>query len=133
MVDGTEFILTAGNDQKIRYWDMSSPKNCSLIVPAPKEKLNPSDITYESRLIDGTEVIRENVNSSAYHTSPGSGSGNSGTTGSNRINGEEPPRSGPELPAPGHHDIITDLIACRTQKQMFFASCSRDGVVKLWK
>lgn len=124
MVDNSEFILTAGNDQKIRYWDMSNIKNCSLVVPAPKEKISQTDITYEQRLIDGTEVKLEIVAPGTSQSSPG---------GSMNRNCEELPRSGPELPASGHHDIITDLIACRTQKQMFFASSSRDGVIKLWK
>jgi phosphoinositide-3-kinase, regulatory subunit 4 len=50
----------------------------------------------------------------------------------NRIN-EEPPRSGPEIPAAGHQDMITDMVLCKTQKQTFVASSSRDGVIKLWK
>ena len=51
----------------------------------------------------------------------------------NRLVVEEPPRSGPEPPSPGHHDIITDLLMCKTHKQNFVASSSRDGVIKLWK
>lgn len=51
----------------------------------------------------------------------------------NRSTVEETPKSGPELPATGHHDLITDLVMCKTQKQSFVASSSRDGVIKLWK
>lgn len=46
---------------------------------------------------------------------------------------DEPIKFGPELPPPGHHDVITDLVLCKTQKQTFVASSSRDGVIKLWK
>lgn len=77
---------------------------------------------FSSRLIDGTQVIQEiqgqSLNSTERSTSRST---------------EEPPRSGPELPSPGHHDAITDLVMCKTQKQMFVASSSRDGVIKLWK
>jgi phosphoinositide-3-kinase, regulatory subunit 4 len=58
----------------------------------------------------------------------------SGSAGaSSRINIEETPKIGPELPSAGHNDVITDLVLCRTQKQTFVASSSRDGVIKLWK
>lgn len=46
---------------------------------------------------------------------------------------EEIPRSAPDMPHPGHNDGITELIMCKTEKQMFVASSSRDGVIKLWK
>lgn len=48
-------------------------------------------------------------------------------------NVDEIPKPGPELPSVGHNDVITDLVMCRTQKQTFVASSSRDGVIKLWK
>lgn len=38
-----------------------------------------------------------------------------------------------ETPCTGHHDTITDLLLCKTEKQLFLASSSRDGVIKLWK
>jgi hypothetical protein len=46
---------------------------------------------------------------------------------------DENVRVGPPLPPPGHNDVITDLVLCKTQKQTFIASSSRDGVIKLWK
>lgn len=52
---------------------------------------------------------------------------------SSRITAEETPKPGPELPSVGHNDVISDLVLCRTQKQTFIASSSRDGVIKLWK
>jgi hypothetical protein len=53
---------------------------------------------------------------------------------SSRVNLEEKEmKPGPEIPSAGHNDVITDLVLCRTQKQTFVASSSRDGVIKLWK
>lgn len=46
---------------------------------------------------------------------------------------EDSPRTGPETPPIGHIDGITDLVLCKNQRQMFIASSSRDGVIKLWK
>lgn len=60
----------------------------------------------------------------------GSSASNAGSVGSGE---EQQPRSGPEQPAAGHNDVIGDLLVCRTQKQTFVASASRDGVIKLWK
>lgn len=71
-------------------------------------------------------MIQEIYNANAS-TNPANG------PGSARSSVEETPRAGPELPAVGHHDVITDLVLCRTQKQTFVASSSRDGVIKLWK
>lgn len=51
-----------------------------------------------------------------------------------RASTEENPRSGPEMPSASHHDAITDLLMCKTDKdQIYIASASRDGVIKLWK
>lgn len=47
VVDRSGFILTGGTDQRIRYWDFGNPKNCSLVVPAPKDPLLQSEISYE--------------------------------------------------------------------------------------
>lgn len=86
-------------------------------------------LSISSRLIDGTHVIYEvqEATNAAVNTSSGSGSA------SIRNTEEQQPRSGPELPAPGHNGDITDLLMCKSQKQIFVASSSRDGVIKLWK
>ncbi|XP_065073829.1 phosphoinositide 3-kinase regulatory subunit 4 [Ochlerotatus camptorhynchus] len=125
VVDGNGFLLTGGTDQRIRSWDPVNVENCSLVVPAPRDYLSTSNISYESRLIDGTRVISE------IHYNSGGGSG--GPDRNARAGSEDIPRSGPEMPAPGHHDVISDMLMCRTSKQTFVVSSSRDGVVKLWK
>lgn len=81
---------------------------------------------HSSRPIDGTYVIQE-----IYNGNQSQPSGSGGT--SSRVNIEDTHKPGPELPSAGHNDVITDLVLCRTQKQTFVASSSRDGVIKLWK
>ncbi|XP_063709747.1 phosphoinositide 3-kinase regulatory subunit 4 [Culicoides brevitarsis] len=115
-VDKTPFLLTGGSDQRIRYWDFANSDNCAVVVPSPMDAINKSSITYDSRLIDGTRVIQELE-----------------TKLSSTRKTEDSARSAPELPHPGHHDGITELLMCKTEKQVFVASSSRDGVVKLWK
>uniref|UniRef100_A0A182JVS5 non-specific serine/threonine protein kinase n=1 Tax=Anopheles christyi TaxID=43041 RepID=A0A182JVS5_9DIPT len=178
--DGNAFLMTGGTDQRLRYWDPVNIENCALVVPSARDYA-PMNVTYESRLIDGTKVISEihcnnnnnnnsNVhtnnnnnstnssNSNANHQSRGTNSGGSGTdsnnlntpgnagpgggsTGSSTVGGagerggrsDDEHRVGPEMPAHGHNDVISDLLMCRTAKQTFIASSSRDGVIKLWK
>uniref|UniRef100_A0A1B0CEG3 non-specific serine/threonine protein kinase n=1 Tax=Lutzomyia longipalpis TaxID=7200 RepID=A0A1B0CEG3_LUTLO len=122
--DRSEFLLTAGTDQRIRHWDLRDHTNCSLVVPSPKDHLSTSDTSYEYRLIDGTKVIQEIDTRTQSTLSAPVGARNSS---------EEVPRSGPEPPAPGHIDIITDLVLCKSTKQTFVASSSRDGAIKIWK
>lgn len=46
VVDGRGFLITGGTDQRIRFWDLQDPANCSLVVPAPKD-VAPASISYE--------------------------------------------------------------------------------------
>ncbi|XP_070507478.1 phosphoinositide 3-kinase regulatory subunit 4 [Chironomus tepperi] len=121
--NGRGFLITAGTDQRIRYWDLQDASNCRLVVPAPKD-YSPSSISYDSRLIDGTYVIQETYN--------GSQSPSHNSTIPRGGGMDESTKAGTEISV-GHNDVITDLVMCKTQKQTFIASSSRDGVIKLWK
>lgn len=83
-------------------------------------------LIHSSRPIDGTYVIQE-----IYNGNQQPAAGQAGA--SSRSNVDEIPKPSPESPSVGHNDVITDLVLCRTQKQTFVASSSRDGVIKLWK
>ncbi|XP_011189756.2 phosphoinositide 3-kinase regulatory subunit 4 [Zeugodacus cucurbitae] len=124
VVDKSPFLLTGSSDQRIRYWDLNEPKNSSLKVPAAKDNLEDVSFTYDSQIIDGSQVIYEQeleLSNPAGLNSPGCAM-------------EENPRSGPDMPSPCHHDAITDLLMCKTDKgQIYVASAARDGVIKLWK
>ena len=71
--------------------------------------------TLSSRLIDGTEVIREVYCKSNQVTTQ-----------------DDVPKRGPDKPPTGHHDCITDL-AVITNPQHFLISSARDGSIKIWK
>ncbi|XP_034485161.1 phosphoinositide 3-kinase regulatory subunit 4 [Drosophila innubila] len=123
VVDGSPFILTGSSDQRIRYWDIGSPKNSSLKVPAANDNLTNLTFNYSYRLIDGSQVIEEQI-------IPKSSVGDSQQLQNST---EESPRSGPDMPKATHHDAITDLLMCKDKGQIYVASASRDGVIKLWK
>ncbi|XP_034112956.1 phosphoinositide 3-kinase regulatory subunit 4 [Drosophila albomicans] len=123
VVDGSPFILTGSSDQRIRYWDLGAPKNSSLKVPATNDNLTNLTFNYSSRLIDGSQVIEEQI-------IPKNSAGDSQQM---RSSIEESPRSGPDMPKATHHDAITDLLMCKDKGQIYIASASRDGVIKLWK
>uniref|UniRef100_A0A1B6KTS4 non-specific serine/threonine protein kinase n=1 Tax=Graphocephala atropunctata TaxID=36148 RepID=A0A1B6KTS4_9HEMI len=116
-VDRSPFLLTAGSDQRIRYWDLDSYDNSRLAVPAGSDPLG-LNFSYKCRMIDGTNVVQEVQLKPATPAQP--------------HGGEESPRAGPDLPPPGHHDGITDLAMCQAS-QCFLLSAARDGVVKVWK
>ncbi|EAA06372.6 AGAP000602-PA [Anopheles gambiae str. PEST] len=121
--DGNPFLLTGGTDQRLRYWDPVNIENCALVVPSARDYA-PLNVTYESRLIDGTKgKVAERPATMRTHRVAARG-------------GRQPDddhRVGPEMPAHGHNDVISDLLMCRSAKQTFIASSSRDGVIKLWK
>ncbi|EDV91054.1 phosphoinositide 3-kinase regulatory subunit 4 [Drosophila grimshawi] len=123
VVDGSPFILTGSSDQRIRYWDIGSPKNSALKVPAANDNLTNVSFNYSARLIDGSQVIEEQIIPKC----------NAGDSQQLRNSIEESPRSGPDMPKASHHDAITDLLMCKDKGQIYIASASRDGVIKLWK
>ncbi|XP_064461325.1 phosphoinositide 3-kinase regulatory subunit 4-like [Ornithodoros turicata] len=121
--DSGNFILTAGSDMRIRYWDMSKPSS-SFIVAESALSTHTFLASYRSSLIDGTKVIQEN-----YSTQPKKSSGEDDWK---RLTEEETPKRYPEVPREGHHDCISDIAVLHTNRT-FIVSASKDGVVKVWK
>lgn len=103
------FLLTAGNDLKIRFWDLLTPSESQVVAAGAGDKSEPA--VYESRLIDGTEVIYEG------HMKE-------------KLVSSEDAHGGLDPPATGHHDIITDISLCHLS-QCFIVTSSRDGMVKV--
>ncbi|CAH1967764.1 unnamed protein product [Acanthoscelides obtectus] len=113
-VDRSPFLLAGGTDQRLRFWDLDSPSESFLAIPAASDPIG-TTLNYESRLIDGTHVMYEE---------PGKVR--------KLEKGEEVPRPGPEPPAAGHRDTISDIVLCKAS-QCFLVTSSRDGVIKVWK
>ncbi|CAB4056384.1 PIK3R4 [Lepeophtheirus salmonis] len=118
----TNSIITGGTDMRLRFWDLTSPPNSYVFASAATENLkpNPSHISFESKLVDGTRVIRE-VNGKSDEVS---NSRNSNPTMDKSI--------GLDDPVVGHHDWISAITMCETSR-WYIISGSRDGVIKVWK
>ncbi|XP_030749901.1 phosphoinositide 3-kinase regulatory subunit 4 [Sitophilus oryzae] len=113
-IDRSPFLLSGGTDQRLRFWNLESPTESYLAIPAAIDAPG-TTLTYRSRLIDGTDVIYEE----ASNTRP-------------KDKTEEVPRAGPEPPSAGHRDCISDITMCKAS-QCFVITSSRDGVIKVWK
>lgn len=111
--DNSVFMITGGSDMRIRFWDLNTPSSSYLMVGAATDAPQQITTTYESRLVDGTEVIKENC-----ITKPGPT--------------DDVPGRYPKSPPPGHKDIINDVNMCYTS-QYLVITASFDGVVKVWK
>lgn len=111
-IDRAGFLLAAGTDMRVRFWDLDSPADSYLAVLAPHDVpgLAPA---YRDRLVDGTCVTHEILQQS-------------------RTGGEGAPRAGPEPPSAAHRDCIGELALCKAS-QCFLVTASRDGVIKVWK
>ncbi|KAJ8948165.1 hypothetical protein NQ318_009257 [Aromia moschata] len=82
-IDRSPFLVAGGTDQRLRFWDLESPSESYLAVPAASDPSGTS-LNYRSRLIDGTQVTYEEA------------------TNVRKVDrGEEVPRAGPEPPAGG--------------------------------
>ena len=118
--DGRQFI-TGSSDQRIRQWNLTSAQQCRLMVTAARD---PQNIVcrYESRVIDGTEVIAE---------------GDQGNPGASATRALPPEAVSPLMVPLGHRDIVTGITVCRSSRdnvsQMLLVSTSRDGSIKVWK
>ncbi|XP_073986579.1 vacuolar protein sorting 15 isoform X1 [Rhodnius prolixus] len=117
VVDKVPFLLTGGTDHRIRYWDLDNLGNSYLAIPAGGDVPGQISYSYKCRLIDGTNVVQE---IQTVCRQKGSSI-------------EESPRAGPDQPATGHHNAITDITMCQGSSQCFMVTGARDGVIKVWK
>ncbi|EDV23910.1 uncharacterized protein TRIADDRAFT_57612 [Trichoplax adhaerens] len=107
------FILTAGTDRRIRYWDTESCGSSYVVVGSATETTDSSEFQYRSRAIDGTEVIIEKEIKRKENTQ------------------EDAPRRGPEAPFIGHHDTINQLTVVKGLQGLMISG-AQDGVIKVW-
>ncbi|XP_065349993.1 phosphoinositide 3-kinase regulatory subunit 4 [Cloeon dipterum] len=120
---GAPFLLTGGSDMRVRFWDLEAPTDSFIPITAANETIPQGCVTYSTRLVDGTNVVHELINKPTTRHASGT-----------RAVGPEVdvPRPGPEQPAAGHQDWISDITMCQAS-QHFMVTGSRDGVIKVWK
>lgn len=106
------FALTGGSDRCIRYWDLKFPPKSFIMSHGPLD--TPTTlINYRSQLIEGSEVIQEVKTEIPLQK-------------------EEGPQRGPDAPATGHIDTVSDITLCQAS-QCLVISAARNGHIKVWK
>jgi len=98
-----------------------------VVVPSALDPPSTSSISYESRIIDGMNVVHE------IALKPRPGADEQGRSEEAKRAGPEEVRGrGAEAPSPGHNDAITDIEMCQAN-QCFLLTASRNGIIKVWK
>ncbi|OAD59023.1 Phosphoinositide 3-kinase regulatory subunit 4 [Eufriesea mexicana] len=121
-IDRSGFLLAGGTDMRLRFWDLNTPNESYVALPAANDVTPPNSLAYEQRLIDGTNVVQEVL--AGGGPSPSSGGGNSIRTRNSEEGGQ-----GPETPPSGHHDTISAVAMSNT----CILTGSTDGLIQVWK
>ncbi|XP_043489067.1 phosphoinositide 3-kinase regulatory subunit 4 isoform X2 [Polistes fuscatus] len=121
-IDRSGFLLAGGTDMRLRFWDLNTPNDSHVALPAANDVVPPNSYAYEQRLIDGTNVVQEVLAGGCSIPSSG---GNSSVRGRNPEEGGQ----GPETPPSGHHDTISAVSMSNT----CILTGSKDGLIQVWK
>lgn len=125
--EGAPFLLTGGSDLRVRFWDLDSPTDSYIVVPAANDTISTGSVLYKPRLVDGTNVVQEVCMKYVKRSR-----GLHQDRGASLTGDTDAPRAGPEQPPSGHHDWISEVATSQTT-QCFMITGSRDGVIKVWK
>jgi len=110
----TTYIITAGTDYKIRYWDLEQPATSYIISGRSIDEPQPKYSTY---VRNNQSIFEEEPSISVPLT---------------EADKELKPHPSMDFPSINHHDCITSLQCLEFPTQMLI-SASRDGVIKVWK
>lgn len=131
------YLLTAGDDRRIRYWNLQNAVNSYAISGLSNEQPRPR---YSSHIYDGITVYQELPNNSdpnnlsasltASTTSPSMSSSTTSlnTGGVSSVSKLRGPSSAPI----NHHESVLDMKVMDYPHRMLL-SAGRDGVVKVWR
>ena len=134
-------MFTGGTDSRLRMWDLNEAEN-SKIICGPDVSSSRSQYTasYQTRLVDGTHVIQEQLLKTKVE-----GSDDTGPSPVSSLSQESNENLAAAAAASNqksrlfehavplhHHDVITD-VALFHVNQTFLVSTARDGIVKIWK
>jgi WD40 repeat protein len=147
------FVLTAGTDRTVRFWDLRDPTD-SYRVTAPGTTTTAAatglrggnkrgDVRFKARMGNNTAVFEELASSSApvplVSKKSSSSSSSSDAKHKQKQKQQQQQQSadvlkghrGPTPASTAHKDIITDMKALQFPQNMLVTS-SRDGLVKVW-
>ncbi|KAF0698480.1 Aste57867_10903 [Aphanomyces stellatus] len=141
MVCPSEFsLLTAGEDRRIRFWDLRHPKKSLTVsggdtasfydsqdAPPGWWRLNPEDSTEK---VSKAETVWSKMSPPSIllcQDASSFGEGNGDGYANPALE-----RRGPIAASPAHHDCILDLKMVDVNGPMIVSS-ARDGVIKVWR
>ena len=123
-VQSGSYLITGGDDHRIRYWDLKNFSNSRIICGLPEDFPTPK---YVSSVAENVTVYQEfpNFKRSAEETMLTSSNNNN----SNNYFSGQPSSLRPPI---SHSDTITDIKLVEEPHRMII-SASRNGVIKVWK
>ncbi|CAG0883408.1 unnamed protein product [Darwinula stevensoni] len=120
------FCLLGSTDMRLRLWNLAAPSSTShLVLSAGNDHLSSIPPSYHSRLIEGGEVVWEDLHPRIDPSHPKQPDSPS-KEDSNVSNG------GMEIIPSGHQDSITDVAVIKASQTLILTT-SNDGVIKVWK
>jgi len=142
------YLVSGASDKRIRFWDLLTPSN-SCTVSGLKSDDHKLRYASSPTVIEGVQIYEEYPESHAsqyraYDNSVPTPNNNTSTptppssippnsnSASSSMTSSKPKNRGPPLPSPNHTESILDVSLIELPHPMI-VSCSRDGVVKVWK
>lgn len=115
MIVGSNSVITAGDDMKIKFWDLNNPhRSYTVSKPATSKPTSKSSSSANSAATPSSSSVAAGGAASAAGST---------TTGSSAV--EAVPLSA------AHHDSIGCLASSSSSSLLL--SASRDGVIKIWR
>ncbi|WOO86061.1 Phosphoinositide 3-kinase regulatory subunit 4 [Vanrija pseudolonga] len=123
------WMVTAGDDRVIRYWDLSRPSDGFVICGSQREK----DVGFKA-----SPTAAGSSNPQLYYTLPNSKSTPGGLASSPDVPGPGVPRSAhaanqQRQPLRPHYDSVCALGVVETPFSSCIVSADRSGVIKVWR
>jgi phosphoinositide-3-kinase regulatory subunit 4 len=115
------FLITAGDDRKIRYWNLQNVLNSYIISGFQQHP-----IVYNSQSFDNIQVYQE------FEETPTSNAAASGVTSSSSTTSAATKFRGPASPSVHHRESILDVKVMELPHKMLISS-GRDAIIKVWK
>lgn len=135
--DGSISLLCAGTDTRIRNWNLTQPRNSSIICRGPADDDNLS-ARYQTQTIEGVEVTLEEYHRRRHPASPATSNNASAsatgtpttTTSTTEI---KTTKSSANIP-PAHTDSVSAMqLVMSKERTPYLITTSCDSVVKIWK
>lgn len=123
------WMVTAGDDRVIRYWDLSRPSDGFVICGSQREK----DVGFKA-----SPTTAGSSTPQLYYTLPNSKSTPGGLASSPDVPGPGVPRSAhaanqQRQPLRPHYDSVCALGVVETPFSSCIVSADRSGVIKVWR